>query len=223
MARKSSARSVPLGGHVGLAVAAQLARTQLAPDALNNYHGAQLSAALNAVAQALTRTALLHVTDPHTGQTHELRVDELEGAVAERGATLLRLKDGRALSGVTVRRADLRQAIALLRTAGVCELALPQPPVAPEKARINGSNNEAVRARFAELEKLLMPPLLPEQVDRARAGAVWIARHAPQGRVANLAMQLMSALHETAETEDVPGGYRMALARLRAALEQPGV
>jgi hypothetical protein len=65
---------------------------------------------------------------------------------------------------------------------------------------------------------LLVPPLLPAQVERAKAGAVWIARHAPHGRIANLAMQLMSALHETRGTEEIPGGFRMALARLRAAL-----
>jgi len=29
----------------------------------------------------------------------------------------------------------------------------------------------------------------------------------------------MSALHETRGTEEIPGGFRMALARLRAALQ----
>ena len=76
-----------------------------------------------------------------------------------------------------------------------------------------------MRARLTEVEGLLAPPLLPTQVERAKAGAVWIARHAPHGRVANLAMQLMSALHETRGTEEIPGGFRMALARLRAALQ----
>jgi len=210
------------GQHLALAVAAHLARTQLVPDSLNHYHGARLSDALNAVAQALARVAALHVTDPRTGETRALGAAELEGAVVERGATVLRLKDGRELSGVSVRRADLCEAIALLRTSGVSELALPQPPLAPQTAAINGGN-EAVRARFAELEKLLTPPWIAEQVDRAKADAVWIARHAPQGRVANLAMQLMSALHESTGTEEVPGGYRMALARLRAAIEQANV
>jgi hypothetical protein len=79
---------------------------------------------------------------------------------------------------------------------------------------------DALRERFAEIEKLLAPPLLPAQVERAKAAAVWIARHAPQGHVANLAMQLMSALQETRGTEQIPGGYRMALERLRAAIEQ---
>ena len=210
------------GQHVALAAAAQLARTQLIPDSLRNDQGAPPSDLLNSVAQALARTAVLHVIDERSGETRELGAAELEGAVVERGATRLVLKDGRALSGVSVRRAELRQAIARLKTAGLPELALPQPPAAPEKTGLDGSD-EAVRARFAELEKLLTPPLLPEQVDRAKAGAVWIARHASQGRVANLAMQLMSALHETTGSEEIPGGFRMALARLRAALEQRNV
>jgi hypothetical protein len=33
-------------------------------------------------------------------------------------------------------------------------------------------------------------------------------------------MQLMSGFHESRDYEDLPGGYRMALARLRAALEE---
>jgi hypothetical protein len=33
----------------------------------------------------------------------------------------------------------------------------------------------------------------------------------------------MSALHESTGTEEIPGGYRMALARLRAAIEQANV
>jgi hypothetical protein len=57
-------------------------------------------------------------------------------------------------------------------------------------------------------------------VERARGSALFIARRAPHGRVANLAMQLMSALQESPAHDDVPGGYRMALARLRAALQE---
>ena len=38
--------------------------------------------------------------------------------------------------------------------------------------------------------------------------------------IANLAMQLMSALHESQSIDEIPGGFRMALARLRAAFEE---
>ena len=207
------------GQHVSLAVAAHLARTQLAPEALKPHDGEHLSDMLDAMAQALMRTTVLHQIDAQTGLTRELGPAELEGAGATRGATVLVLKDGRALSGVSVKRADLRQAIALLATIGLPELASSPPPAAEGKPVLN-RNSEALRARLAEVEELLKPPLLPAQVERAKAGAVWIARHAPQGRVANLAMQLMSALHESQGDDDVPGGFRMALARLRAAFEE---
>jgi hypothetical protein len=207
------------GQHVSLAVAAHLARSQLVPEPLKAYDGQHLAEMLDVMAQALTRSAALHQIDAQTGLTRELSPAELEGAVARRGATELVLKDGRTLSGVSVKRADLRQAIALLHTIGVPELAAAPPPAAAGKPVVN-ANGEALRARLAEVENLLQPPLLPAQVERAKAGAVWIARHAPQGRVANLAMQLMSALHESQGGDDVPGGFRMALARLRAAFEE---
>ena len=207
------------GQHVSLAVAAHLARSQLVPEPLQAYDGQHLAEMLDVMAQALTRSAALHQIDAQTGLTRELSPAELEGAVARRGATELVLKDGRTLSGVSVKRADLRQAIALLHTIGVPELAAAPPPAVAGKPVVN-ANGEALRARLAEVENLLQPPLLPAQVERAKAGAVWIARHAPQGRVANLAMQLMSALHESQGDDDVPGGFRMALARLRAAFEE---
>jgi hypothetical protein len=207
------------GQHVSLAVAAHLARTQLVPEPIKPYDGQHLSDMLDLMAQALTHTAALYVVDAHTGVSRELNPAELEGAVAQRGATQLVLKDGRTLSGVSVQRADLRQAIALLRTVGLPALAGSPPPVEAGKPVLNG-NGEALRARLAELEDLLQPPLLPAQVERAKMGAVWIARHAPQGRVANLAMQLMSALHESHGLDEIPGGFRMALARLRAAFEE---
>jgi len=207
------------GQHVSLAVAAHLARSQLVPEPLKAYDGQHLAEMLDVMAQALTRSAALHQIDAQTGLTRELSPAELEGAVARRGATELVLKDGRTLSGVSVKRADLRQAIALLHTIGVPELAAAPPPAVAGKPVVN-ANGEALRARLAEVENLLQPPLLPAQVERAKAGAVWIARHAPHGRVANLAMQLMSALHESQGDDDVPGGFRMALARLRAAFEE---
>jgi len=201
---------------LALAVAAHLARTQLVAN-LPATGDAQHT--LDAVAQALARTAALHITDAQTGETHPLDPAELEGAVAKDDATLLVLKDGRSLSGVSVRRADLRPAIAALKAAGLPPIA---PPPAPRTLALDDTAR-AIRARFAEIEEMLKPPLLPVQVDRAKAAAVWIARHAPQGRVANLAMQLMSALHESSGMDEVPGGFRLALARLRAALEEPRI
>jgi hypothetical protein len=222
MARKSKTDSLTdsiAGQYLSLAVASHLARTQLVPDPLKVYDSQHLSEMLNVVAQALARTAPLHITDAASGEKRALSAIDLEGAVAKRAAGALVLKDGRTLTGVSIRRTDLRQGIAILKAVGIPELA--PAPAAPPKPGANGSGNggiEALHARFAEIDRLLTSPLLQTQVDQAKAGAVWIARHAPHGRVANLAMQLMSALHETRGTEDIPGGFRMALARLRAAL-----
>lgn len=211
------------GQYLSLAVAAHLARTQLIPDPLKVCDAQHLNEMLNVVAQALARTAPLQITEAPGGEKRALSSLELEGASAKRAATMLVLKDGRTLTSVSIRRSDLRQAIAILKAVGIPEFT-PAPAAAP-KPNGNGNGNggaEALRARFAEVDRLLTPPLLPAQVDQARAAAVWIARHAPQGRVANLAMQLMSALHETRGVDEIPGGFRMALARLRAALEEAG-
>lgn len=221
MARKSKTQELTdsiTGQHLSLPVAAHLARTQLVPDPLKAYDGQHVLDMLNVIGLALARTAPLYAIDPAAASLRQLTPAELEGATTKRGAALLTLKDGRSLTGVSIRRADLRQAIAILKTVGLPEIA---PPPAPPKAGESapGANLAAVRARFSEVEGLLTPPLLPAQVERAKAGAVWIARHAPHGRVANLAMQLMSALHETRGTDEIPGGFRMALARLRAALQ----
>jgi len=207
------------GQYLSLAVAAHLARTQLIPDPRKVCDAEHLNEMLNVVAQAIARTATLQITEAPGGEKRALSSLELEGASAKRSATMLVLKDGRTLTSVSIRRSDLRQAIAILKAVGLPELAPAAPPAAAQPANGNG-NGSALQARFAEVEKLLMPPLLPAQVDRAKAAAVWIARHAPQGRVANLAMQLMSALHEPRGVDEIPGGFRMALARLRAAIEQ---
>lgn len=206
------------GQYLSLAVAAHLARTQLVADPLTVYDPQHLGEMLNVVAQALARTAPLQITDAASGEKRALSAADLEGAVAKRGATALLLKDGRTLTGVSVRRSDLRQAIAVLKAVGIPEFAPACAAGVPQPGANGNGGIEPLRARFAEVDRLLTPPLLPAQVEQAKAAAVWIARHAPHGRVANLAMQLMSSLHETRGTEEIPGGFRMALARLRAAL-----
>jgi hypothetical protein len=137
---------------------------------------------------------------------------------------MLVLKDGRTLAGVSIRRADLRQAIAILKAVGLPELA-PRVPMSPNLAPTPPKPNPAAVQQslltlVTEVEEMLKPPLVSSQLERAKSAALFIARNTPSGRIANLAMQLMSALHERRGYDDVPGGYRMALARLRAALAQ---
>jgi hypothetical protein len=223
MAQKSKTQQLTegiAGQHLALSVAAHLARTQLVTDPLRVYDGQHLSEMLNVVAGALARTAPVYAIDPAAGEPRELAPGEAEGAVAKRSAAVLELRDGRTLAGVSIRRADLRQAIAILKAVGLPELAphrSAQADVA-STSRPDAAVQQGLVNLVAEVENMLNPPVLPAQLKRAKSAALFIARHTPHGRVANLAMQLMSALHDSRGYEDVPGGYRMALARLRAAL-----
>jgi hypothetical protein len=213
------------GQHLSLAVAAHLARTQLVPDSSKVYDGQHLSEMLNVVALALARTAPLFTSDPRTNVPQPVSAADLEGAAVKDSARVLVLSDGRMFAGATIRRSDLRQAIALLKTIGlryfVPELAAAvETPTPSPKVETQRNITEELCARFAEVDEMLKPPFIPAQLERAKSALVWMARHAPQGQVANLAMQLMSTLVGSAATDDMPGGYRLALARLRAALDE---
>jgi hypothetical protein len=213
--RKPTRVEAVLGQHINLNVAAHLARTQLVPDRGARYDSQHLLEIVDAIARALMRVAPVYCAGAD-GQPRELTAVELQAANFSDGA--LQLADGRRLASVTMKRGDVRQAIAILRSIGIAEVGAPataMPPVPlPAVSRID------LRAQLAELETLLAPPLLPQQVEQARRIAVRIARHAKHGQVANLAMQLMSALQGGGDgCADLPGGYRLVLARLRAALE----
>ena len=131
---------------------------------------------------------------------------------------MLVLKDGRKLSAVSMKRADLRQAVAILKTIGVQEFAQ-SPPPAPAALEPQPEVVDPL-VQLAEIERLLSVPLVVPQVQRANALAVALARRAPQGRIANLAMQLVSAVHEaqSEQTQDIDR-LKLALARLRDALD----
>jgi hypothetical protein len=202
--------------HIALSVAAGLARTQLIPDPSRVYDSQHLSESLNHVARGLAKVAQLYVT---TGgeAPRPLSPIELEGAQIQRGATLVLLKDGRKLSAISMKRTDLRQAVAILKTIGIQELAPYQPePAAPEPT----PERPDPLTQLTELERLLGLPLVAPQVARANTLAVALARSAPEGRIANLAMQLVSVVHE-AKSDPTPDGDRLklSLARLREALE----
>ena len=203
--------------HIALSVAAGLARTQLIPQPHKAYDAQHLSDSLNLVARGLAKVAQLYVAAPGESP-RALTPAELEGAQIQRGATVLVLKDGRKLSAVSMKRADLRQAVAILKTIGVQEFA--QSP-APAPAALEPPP-EVVDplAQLAEIERLLSVPLVAPQVKRANTLAVALARSAPQGRIANLAMQLVSVVHDaqSEQTQDTDR-FRLALARLREALD----
>ena len=206
-----------LGQHLALSVAAHLARTQLVPDPLSVYDAQHMSEALDAVASALAKVAPLYVQDAKNGAARELTPAELEGATVRRSATMLALKDGRTLSSVSMKRADLRQAIAILKAVGVPELRVARPKAAAAPK----AEPRPLLERVTELELLLRLPLVDSDVQKASSLAVAVARHARQGRVANLAMQLLSAVHETrGEPQPEMRRVSVALARLRSAVEE---
>jgi hypothetical protein len=122
-----------------------------------------------------------------------------------------------------MKRADLRQAIAILKAVGVPGLG-----AAPRKEpETQAAERAPLAAHVAELESLLRLPLIAPHVEKANAIAVAIARHARYGRVANLAMQLVSAVHEARDADregrggvDESRRVSVALARLRDAVEE---
>lgn len=225
MGRKSKTQQLTegiLGQHLALSVAAHLARTQLMPEPLAVYDSEHLSEMVDIVARALAKVAPLYVRDPASGGPRELGAGELEGAVMARAATLLTLSDGRTFSSVSIRRADLRQAIAVLKAVGIEELAPRRKPHEPPRNEARDRVAE-IRRRVAEIEALLRPPLLAEQVERANRLIVTTARQAPDGRVANFAMRLMTVVQESKDTDDASTVLQAALARLRTAVEEsPG-
>ena len=220
MGRKSKTQQLTAtlaGQHLALSVAAHLARTQLVPDPLTVYDSQHLLEMIDVVARSLARVAPLYVRDVPGAEPRELTAAELQGASVKRGATILVLADGRTFSSVTIKRADLRQAIAILRAVGVEELKPRQKAAAP---RADEPKAEKLLAQIREVESLLEPPLLPGHLERAGRQMISIARDAPHGRVANLAMRLMSALLEARGADGLPPSVLAEVARLRAAVEE---
>lgn len=205
-----------LGQHLALAVAAQLARAQVVPNAHTVYDARHLSDMLDVVADALVRVCPIYVRDG-VGEPRELPAAELAGATVGRGATVLTVRDGRSFSSVFIKRADLRRGIAVLNAVGVGGLGRPT-----QVAALQAPDRSAeLQAAVEELERLLHTPLLPAQMERASQLLVSVARAAPQGRIANTAMQLMSVLHEMKGGEGADERrVSVLLAHLRASLDQ---
>ena len=213
MARKAKTKRLledGLGEHIALAAAAHLARANLLPDPLKAGNARDLEDTLALIGQALAKVAPLYVRDPNTRVPRQLSLLELEGASVRKGAMAVVLKDGRTLTSVTVKRADLRHGVAILQATGIPGLV---PPRRQQLARPDPEPFVDMVALCEELERLLRPPLIPGQVEKANSLATRIAREAPHGQIANLAMQLMSRIRDEQ-------GVDVALAKLRAALEQ---
>jgi hypothetical protein len=208
-----------LGQHIALSVAAGLARTQLSPDPLRVHDAQHLGEMLDIIARALAKVAPLYVRESPDADPRALTPEELEDAAIKRGAAAVVLKSGRSFSAVTMRRGDLRQAVAVLKTLGIPELSPPRAVQEPAP-RPSPDPAHALLDVLDEVEALLQPPLVASQLERANAAALAIARRAPQGPISNLAMQLMSCMHEARGANAVPEKCRLILARLRQALDE---
>lgn len=81
----------------------------------------------------------------------------------------------------------------------------------------------AVLGKLTEMERLIRPPLLPSQLERANTLAVSIARNAPDAVIAMLGTRLVRAIQDARAAGEGADTRAIALivARIRAALERP--
>ena len=136
MRRQSTTRrliDLILGQHVLLAVASHYARTQLAAKPRAIYDPQHFIDMVDLAAAALVKVAPIYTHDAGVSSPRRLTESELEDAVVERAATVVVLRDGRRLSNVSLRRGDLRQAVAHLKALGVPELQARESVAAPAR------------------------------------------------------------------------------------------
>ena len=109
--------------HVPLCAAAATAYGYLVT-ARDFYDLEHFNACLNLMASALAHLAPVFATDQTTG--HPYMVDELKVADGrfQRGATVLVLSDGSRLTGLSIRRTDVREAFLILKTTGLDGLGI---------------------------------------------------------------------------------------------------
>lgn len=205
-----------LGQHINLTAATHIARTQLVRDPAARYDTEHLFELLDVIARALVKVATLYVREPNA-EPRELTAAELEGAKVLEGGNYLILRDGRKVSAVSIKRMDLRQAIAVLRAVGLPELGA-EPRRAPPPPGNEGMRDQALE--LETLEGLLRAPLISPQLERANAILISLARHQNARGVAIIAMQLMSALLESRGQEELDERVPVLLAQLRAAVTE---
>jgi hypothetical protein len=98
--------------HLSLPVAAAQTFYQVSGSATVIKNAAHLDRILNDVAHAITNVVPIHVPDGQA--TRQVSAIELLESSFMRGATVLKLKDGTELKKLTIRRRDMRAAVALL-------------------------------------------------------------------------------------------------------------
>jgi hypothetical protein len=99
--------------HLPLPVAAAQAYYLVVGETPKQKSVAHLDRILNNVAHAITNVAPVYVAEG--AAQRQISPVELLQSEFTRGATILRLKDGTELRGVTVRRIDVREAVTVLK------------------------------------------------------------------------------------------------------------
>jgi hypothetical protein len=80
----------------------------------------------------------------------------------------------------------------------------------------------AILGKLAEIERLVRPPLLPSQLERAHSLALSIARNAPDGVIAMLGTRLVRAIQDARAGDSADNrAIALILARIRASLDRP--
>ena len=212
--RRTSLVDSVLGQHIALSVAAHLARSQLVDKQDVRYDTEHLFEMLDVLARALVRSAPVYVRDGSGSDPRELRIDELEGATVLQGGQFMLLSDGRKLSSVTIKRSDLRDAIALLSCVGVPGLVLGRP----YKTTNPAPTEPRLTVLVEDLERFLKPPFVSAELEEACNILIRIARHAKVSGLSNVAMRLMTALNDCRGREALSETAMALLAELRAAL-----
>jgi hypothetical protein len=96
------------------------------------------------------------------------------------------------------------------------------PTGAPKPSGPAPSPHPAIFAKLGEIERLVRPPVLPSQLERASALALSIARNAPDGVIAMLGTRLVRAIQDARAGENADNrAIALILARIRAALDRP--
>lgn len=202
-----------LGQHLALSVAAHLARSQLISNRDRPYDSEHLLEVVDVLARALVKTAPIYVRDRLGSEPRELGIDELEGAAVIQCGQFVVLSDGRKLSP-SIKRSDLRDAIALLSCVGVPGLKQAPPHEAP-------TSEPDLAATVEELERLLKPPFISAELEKAHRILIRLARDVRVPGLGNIAMRLMTALNECHGREALSETAMTLLAELRAPLPRP--
>jgi hypothetical protein len=74
--------------------------------------------------------------------------------------------------------------------------------------------------RFSELEALTRAPMADGNLKMAEGLAMYIARSAPNGRIANLAMRAMSELIQMRSKPEADGSLEITLSQLKTMLRE---